>query len=405
MRSKLLTRIRGSVLLEIRGEQIEQLVNELLHHNLEVWNITRTSEDHLQLELHLNHFFRLRPLLKQTGCRLRIIRKSGLPFRLERAGRRKGAVLGVFLFFILLYGMSMIVWDVQVEGVEKISQETVLQAAEESGIYPRQWKFKMKTPSDLSSELVRKLDGVSWVGVTIEGTKVNIQVVESAQAEQKPLMNPRHLVAAHDAVVSNIFAEKGQPVVQPNTHVKKGDVLISGIVGDEENNQVVVAEGEVKGWVWYEYQVTVPLAQKRKVYTGNTSHLRYIVIGDRGLKISGYKAPKFDKFESDQDRHVWQWRNFTLPIGWMSETVREVSYDVRQLEAEEAVNIGLNHARSEVLLEAGNKAEITDETLLSKTIGEKEVTLTLLFEVDQHIATEQAIVHDPEAAEDIEQTE
>src|SRR5690606_36616212 len=103
----------------------------------------------------------------------------------------------------------------------------------ETGIYKMQWKFKLKNPSELSAQLVRKLDGVSWVGVSVEGTKVNIKVVESARAEEKTLKNPRNLIATHDAVVSYIFAEKGRPVVKTNTHVKKGDVLISGIVGDE----------------------------------------------------------------------------------------------------------------------------------------------------------------------------
>lgn len=400
MRSKLLTRIRGSVLLEIRGEHTERLVNTLIHERIEVWNISRTSEKQMIIEIHLSDFFRLRPLLKQTGCRMHVLNRSGLPFKLERMTRRKGFITGAVLFIILIFVMSMLVWDVEIEGTETISEDAVLLAAEEAGIYPFQWKFRMKEPSELARELVRKLDGVSWVGVEVEGTKVNIHVVESAKSEEKPLMNPRHLVSEYDAVVSYIFAEKGNPVVQPNTHVKKGDVLISGMIGDEENSAVVVAEGEVKGWVWYEYTVTVPLLQKRKVFTGNTSHHRYFMIGDRGLKISGYKEPKYEKSEAAQERFVLGWRNFTLPIGWMKETVREVSYAIEQIETEEAIALGLQHARSEVLLKAGKDAKITEEKVLRRDVGEKEVTLKLLFEVDQYIAKEEAIVFEPNVEEE-----
>lgn len=81
--------------------------------------------------------------------------------------------------------------------------------------------------------------------------------------KEKELVNPRHLVSNSDAVVTHIYAEKGMPQVRKNDRVKKGQVLISGL----QAGQSVVSKGEVKGVVWHEYNIEVPLVHKQKVYT------------------------------------------------------------------------------------------------------------------------------------------
>ncbi len=75
-----------------------------------------------------------------------------------------------------------------------------------------------------------------------------IKIVEATIPETPQLLSPRHLVASKNAMVTEIFAEKGKPVVKPNAYVRKGDILISGILGDEAHQQTVVAQGKVKGW-------------------------------------------------------------------------------------------------------------------------------------------------------------
>ncbi len=124
-------------------------------------------------------------------------------------------------FFVGLYALSSLVWTIEVKGNEKLTRDQIMQAAQEEGVYPFQWSFRMKELDDISKHLVAKLPGVSWIGVDRQGTKVTIQVVESTTPPPLPLYSPRHLVASVDAVVTEVRAETGKPLVAKNRKVKK----------------------------------------------------------------------------------------------------------------------------------------------------------------------------------------
>lgn len=211
MRSSFLSWIRGFVQVGIRGENTERLVNRLLQKGMEIWDIHRAEEGRLRLNIHISDFFRIRPLLKETGCRLHVEKRSGFPFLLDKLEKRKSFAAGFLLFLAGLFLLSNLVWQVEVEGLETLKEEEILEAAESVGIYSGQWLFRLPEPDTMSEQLMQKVPGVSWIGVKTEGTKVRIRVVESTSPEERPLVNPRHLVAATDAVISNIYAEKGKP--------------------------------------------------------------------------------------------------------------------------------------------------------------------------------------------------
>lgn len=46
------------------------------------------------------------------------------------------------------------------------------------------------------------------------------------------------------ATISKMFVEKGEPLVTVNQHVEKGQMLVSGLIGSEEEKQKVGAKGK-----------------------------------------------------------------------------------------------------------------------------------------------------------------
>jgi similar to stage IV sporulation protein len=387
-------RIRGYVGIELRGDQLEKLLNILIEKKMTVWDIRRTDEHKVRLFIVLRDFFRLKPLLKQTGSRVHVAERHGLPFWLDKLGSRKMFAAGLIAFVICLYLLSSLVWKIDVEGNETIARSDIIQAAKQQGLFRFQWKFRMQEPDVLSKAIHLELKGVSWVGVEVKGTKVNIKIVEATRPDNSPLMNPRHLIASHNAMITEIFTETGKPIARPNMNVRKGDILISGIIGDETNRQVVVAKGTVRGIVWQETTVEMPLVLKQKVYTGESKKRSYLVLGSRGIQVSGYGKPAYEQSEVQSDRKVLQWRKFTLPIGWLKETVMESRIEETVLDSEEAVKIALEQARSEVLSAGGKDAKLRGEKiLLHEKSDNGKVYMKVLFEVEQNIALELPIVN------------
>jgi sporulation protein YqfD len=384
--------VKGIVTVRARGGELESFVNLALQGGLTLWSIRRTSEGQLEFETTVGHFFRLRPYLKRTSCRVHVIGRNGMPFWLLKVRRRVFFGVGLVLFFVGLYLLSSLVWNVQVSGNIRISDEQILKAAKAEGIHQLQWSFKLQDPAVLSKKIAARLPDASWVGVEKKGTSIVINIVESTKPNEGPLLSPRHLIATDDAVITDIQADTGRPVVKRNMRVKKGDILISGSLGDEANIQTVIAKGKVRGIVWHEYNVVSPLIEKVKVYTGLSTTRWHAVAGGRALQVSGFGKAPYTQYEVVQREEQLSWHGLKLPFGRMKETVLEVRVDERKLTEEEAVTKGIQQAKADLMTKAGADAVIVAEKLLHEKTDNGKVYLKVLLEVEQSIVTEMPIV-------------
>jgi similar to stage IV sporulation protein len=388
-----LAMLRGTVTLAVKGESVEAFINLLTDHHIPVWNVRPMGTRHAEMNLLLPHVFLLRPLLRRTGCKMHVLKRQGLPFTVIRLAKRKFFMAGLALFWIGLLLMSSLIWDIEVKGNDKLSTDSILKAARQEGLYPFQWSFRLSSQDKLSRALMQKLPEASWIGVEKQGTLVTIQVVEASQPTPAPLYSPRHIISKADAVVTEIFAEQGRPVVHKNTRVKKGATLISGTLGDEENQQQVVAKGEVKGLVWHEYEISSPTVQRSSTYTGNSHDRLYLVLGNRAIQLWGYGKIPYSTHKTTVEHDPLTWRSFKLPMGWMTESVRETKIQEQKLTEAEAKMSGIEGARADILAKYGKGTKIMSQKILHEKRENGKVYMKVLFEVEQDIAEELPLVH------------
>ena len=382
---------RGYVWVKLIGEASERFVNLATRERIDLWHISFTPEGEMTFGVAIPDFFRMRALLKESGCRTRIVSRHGLPFRLARLSRRKTFAAGMLGFVLALFVLSTLIWDVRVEGNSAIPEEKIRQAARAEGIYDYQWSFRLGDAATLSQRLALRLPEAAWVGVDKRGTSVTITVVESTKPESKELEGPRHLVAKADAVVTRIVAENGRPKVERNDRVRKGDILISGILGEGNNSKQVVSKGKVMGLVWHEYRIVSPLQAKTRNLTGESKERGYLVIGSRALQISGYGGESFERSQIRTELQKARLWNMELPFGTMKEHELEVVEIGKKLTSAEAKEVGLAQARAELLAKAGKDATIKAENILHEHTENGKVMLTVLFEVEQSIEVERPI--------------
>jgi similar to stage IV sporulation protein len=396
LRTWLLTYFQGSVVCRVRGKHVNDFINGLSNKRYTIWNIRFREDGTCTFYTTIDHFFRMRPLLRETRCRIRVIRRIGFPFLLHQFRNRKVFIAGGLLFFLSLFVLTSIVWKIEVTGSPKIPEEKVLKLAEQLGVKRGQLKYRLPPLDEIKSQMVQRLEGAAWVGVEISGTKIKFEVVEKVLPEVKKPENPRHLVSSKDAVIVKILAEKGQPKVRVHQRVKKGDILISGLLGGEDESgafqKIVVAAGKVEGLVWYKTEVILPLTQKRKHYTGNTMDRTYLVFGNRALKVKGFQDVPFKKFESKWDEKIVKWRDQPLPIRWIDEKLMEVVFYENKLTEGEAMSLAKERARADVMLKAGPSAKIQSEKVLHHDVQNDKVVLTTLYEVIENISLEQPII-------------
>ncbi|WP_449600490.1 sporulation protein YqfD [Paenibacillus sp. Marseille-Q9583] len=392
MKEPPLSSLRGFVTLHVTGPQVERFINVISEAGIVIWDV-RPAEGGASLKLLLNDFYVLRPILKKTGCRMHVTGRSGLPFLMARLWKRKFFGMGILIFGIMLFMLSTMVWSIRVEGNEKIASEDILAAARQEGVYPFQWIWRLDEPDKLSKGLLAQLPGVSWIGVQRTGTSIKIQVVESKQPDIKPLLSQRHLISRTDAVVTEIYAEQGRPVVARNSRVKKGDILISGALGDEENVQYVVAKGEVKGLVWHEYNIEVPLTTINSSYTGERKDRTYLVLGKWAIQLWGYGDSPFEKSRTLTEQDPLSWRSIKLPLGLMTEKEMEISETSETLTPEAGFEKGIERAKNDILARYGVDSVIKSQKVLHEKKENGKVYMKVIFEVEEKISEELPIVN------------
>src|SRR5690606_53076 len=393
MRQSFMEWLKGTVEVELRGGQIAQFLNQATVDKLELFNIRWSGSQCVRFEISVEQYFLLRKYVRASGGKIKVMSKKGFPFLLSIMEKRLWFTIGIGIFFTVIYLLSSLVWSIDIAGNKRIPNDVILAAAKTEGLYRYQWSFRLQDMDVLSKKLVNSIPGTTWIGVEKVGTKVNIQVVESTNPDARELNSPRHLVASNDAVITYIIAEQGKPLVRKNNRVKKGDMLISGIIGSEAHSDIVVAKGTVKGLVWYEYEVSAPLTQKYRVLTGERQSRSYIVLGNRALQISGFNQEPYEKSETVTTTDMLTIGNFSLPIGKMKELEQEAAFEQRELTTEQAREESLQQARLRILAHAGEEAEIVSEIVLHEATENGKVIMKVLYEVNQSITKEQPIVH------------
>lgn len=382
----------GYVVCCIRRGERQALLNLLLEENVEVWDVVELPDTGtVTFCLSLRDYRRIVKKLKRHAMRIQIVDKRGLPFYLWRAQQRKSFWAGAFGFIVLLSLVFQIVWAVDVVGNEQIPTDELLNAVAQLGVKEGVFRHRLPSRDVLQAELLSRFPGLTWVGVEQKGTKVVIRVVEGKRPEPAPLSNPRHLVAAKSAIVKDIFVEQGTARVTRNQRVKKGEVLIAGYMGNEENRRTVSAKGTVHGLVWYEVSASVPLVQRQYRLSGERFQKRSLLIGNR-LVSFGPAAPPFQPYKVDEVVRRWQVGPWTLPIGMLERTYYKTVVEQRGLTRQEALALAKERARDDLLRQLDDHAEIIMEKVLQETVVSGTLKVKLYYEVLEEITKELPII-------------
>lgn len=247
--------LTGYVTITVHGFFLEKFTNLCVVNNLPFWDIKRYGNAKLVGRTTIRGFKQMRFQAKKCGCRVSLGRKRGTPFFLHRYRKRKIFVVGIVLFFICIKVTGLFVLDISVTGNEKVSKKEILAQMEELGL--RRFVMANKVDSSkLANQFMVMRDDLRWVGIDVDGIRVNIKVVEKEEVPEKVDENIRcNIVSKKPGLIVSIDTYQGTPVVKAGDVVDKGNILVSGIIEMKqfpEKTQFVHALADIKAKVWYE---------------------------------------------------------------------------------------------------------------------------------------------------------
>lgn len=263
----------------------------------------------------------------------------GLPKALGFIKKRPMLPVGFLIFLIWMSFSSKIIWDIRIEGNTKTDSAEIISLLEELGfgIGERYTKINF---NQLHADYAAKQHDIAWLSVFMNGTVAEVQVRElyADTREKHPRGTYANIVAACDGIVEDINVFEGQACVVRGQLVRKGQVLISGVVeGKEGEFRYEYAAGEVICKTSASVSEKVSLKQQKKVYTGREKTKYSIKIFKNSINLfikGGIEYGVYDKIDTMEK--LCPFGLCEVPV-WIDKTVY-MEYELvdEEISAEEA---------------------------------------------------------------------
>jgi len=168
-----------------------------------------------------------------------------------RLRHKKSCFFAALISLLLMILSNSLVWDVRIEGNKRIPDSKIANELGECGLNVGDLFFFVDR-GEVEARLLKKYPDISWININRRGSVAYVTVIEREEnedSEEKEKTGYSNIVAAYDCVIEEISVKRGYAAVKVGQTVKRGDLLISGVVPGELGDTFCYAEGSVIGRV------------------------------------------------------------------------------------------------------------------------------------------------------------
>ncbi len=384
--------MRGYVIIRVQGLTLERFINMCMVGNIYLWDVKRIDNTTLETKISIKGFKELRKIVRKIGCKVSIFEKHGYPFWIYRLKKRKMLLLGAFFCFLLLVFVSTFIFSIEITGNENIKKAEIISKLNNIGFKPGANRCFVDLRK-LENQLLLEIDQLAWVGVEIKGIKAKVEVVEKILPPNKiDKDTPCNVIAGKNGVIEKVIAKSGHTVVEAGDIVKKGDILISGIIQPEhiESSIFVHSYGDVYAKTYYEAVGEKNLTEIREKKTGQKFVKKILNLGNVELSFNRGKIPYEFYIAEKKSMKLLQWRKIGLPVELIIEEYHEANRIEIKINEMEAKNHVHKEALDSILEEIPFEAEILN-TQIDFTVKDGVLYGKVIIEALENIAVQKIL--------------
>ena len=384
--------IIGYIRISIEGYYIERFINICGNEKITIWNLKRNKNVKLELNIGIKDLKKVAKIAKQTKCKIKIIKKKGLPFLFNRYRKRK--LFFVFLLVIIIgLGISSnFVWNIQIVEEDKESIENLYQDVVESGLEIGKMKSKINT-KDIINKVRLKRNDIAWMGIELKGTNAIVKVVKAtAKPEIVDDNEYCNIVSDKQGIITKINAQNGTIAVKVGDTVNVGTTLINGwMEGKYTGLRYVHAKGEIQAKVWHTKNKKILYNATEKTETGNIENKYQIKINNFEINLSK-RLSKFKIYDTIVLENKFKiFSDFYLPISLVKITNKEIKEEQKNYNAEQAKDLGIEQLQEELDNEIEDKSKVVNK-IINTYEKEDGIEVYVTYEVLEDIGTNEKIV-------------
>lgn len=261
------------------------------------------------------HWRRLTAIAAAHGLTLEVVTEEGLHPRLRRFRWRVGIPVGLALALAFLLFFSNLVLSVEITGNQTVPTAEIERALSEVGIH-RGALIPSINFHGCEVKMRLHVSDLTWIGIRHTGGHIIVDVREETPLpEMADTRTPCNYVASRTAYIHSMRAYRGQVMRKEGEAVKEGEVILSGVV-EEENGAMLLchADGMVIGE--YEERLTFsqPFCEQKRVETeGAIARSSFSFFGFRVPMQLG--SPPGEPYSYAEDYQPFALLGHTLPFG------------------------------------------------------------------------------------------
>lgn len=379
-------RIKGTVEVEIEGFFTERFINLCKINNIKIWNIKTIVSGVVRFCIAIRDFKKLKSIARKTRCKINIISKRGLYFKLFKYRKRRLAFVLIAGFVAISVFSTTFIWDIEVTGNTYIDTEEVYEALAEAGLYQGKSKINLKTKKVINSLRV-SLSDIAWVGIEIDGTQAHVKIVEKTKLPEEAITKNSigDIISNKSGTIEKMVVENGTPILSVGDYVEEGRILIEGkIYSDFVGIKEVTAKGKVVLKTQYEYKKEYDYNIKEKEFTGKVKYNIGIGINDKENYINYLdKSLKYDIIKNSKSIKL-----FGNNISLILYKFKIYNLKDRVLTREEIISTAesdaQNYINNEVLPTLKNAKIINHNVIIDNENNEK-ILVRIVYDITEEV--------------------
>ena len=271
----------GYINIHVEGFFVERFINLCISKKIMLWKLSRQNVTSMNAKISIGDFKKIREIAKKTNSKVKIEDKNGLLFLLKKYRKRKVFAITFMVIAIFIFGLTRFIWNIEITCDGEINEQEIVKILNSNGIKVGVLAKGIDIEKIINIICLER-DDISWAGIEVKGTNLIVDLIKVKDEDfEIPSNTPCNIISNKDAIILKISSQNGTSRVSEGEVVKKGDLLVKGVMeGKYTGNRYVHAEASILAKVWYVKEEILSLRQEEYIETGKVENRYQINISD-----------------------------------------------------------------------------------------------------------------------------
>ncbi len=328
--------IIGSYRFEISEEDTLMALNTLRNSSIKYNNLL-CKENLISGEIPFYQLKKLLRICENNSFKINITSSSGLTNLLSKNHKRRGFVIGFIISALMLLYLSNIILKINITGCDFKTRAQIENYLSNRGIYYGDF-IPLLDFDIIEADLHNTFENISFVDISSYNSSLNISVamVSSHETVIPDNHHPSDIISTKDAQIVKVNVSSGQLMSIVGSGVKKGDLLVSGIV-DNKKGEYMYYHSIAQ--IWGKYNETIIFEQPLKESTEVIQNFEFT---EKCISFFDFEFPFNNSKISDnyyisgERKNSIQFLGISLPISVISRTYYTNSFVETSYTTDEA---------------------------------------------------------------------